>query len=67
MPQDKQHNRENRSETTEEIEIQYILDIKSKETAKKLEKKTFEKLINKDLELIKKHKIKNSKNSNDIE
>jgi len=43
------------------IEINYTLDNESQETAKKLKKKTFEKLISKDLELIKSHKIKNSK------
>ena len=42
------------------IEINYTLDDESKETAKKLKKKNFEKLISKDLELIKNHKIKNS-------
>ncbi len=51
---------EDKSQEEPAIEINYTLDNESQETAKKLKKKTFEKLISKDLKLIKSHKIKNS-------
>ena len=58
MPNKNQHKGPIPTDQHQEIEIQYILDNESLETAKKLEKKTFDKLLKKDLEIIKKHRIK---------
>ncbi len=58
MQHKKQHDQNPQSGITTEIEVQYTLDVESLETAKKLEKKIFDRMINKDLDIIKKHKIK---------
>lgn len=61
MPHQKQHEKKPQEVSKSDIEIQYTLDVESLETVKKLQKRAFDRLISKDLDIIKNHKIKKSK------
>jgi len=60
-PKDNVTNITKHEQADQGVEVSYILDTDTTEAAKKLKKRTFEKLLSKDLEIIRSHNTIHSK------